>query len=113
MGHSILNSGTTSFFNQLCSYFKNLLGRYKEIIISPVAKKANSPKSYVFIYLKLLDSIAKKLRPIIFKDLYVVANPSIVNMLERSTIIPKDFIFIAREPKIPIIGSDKKMLTII
>ena len=53
----------------LFSYFKNLLEKYKNIIISPIAKNPNKARLCGLINQKLLDSIAKKLSPIIFKDL--------------------------------------------
>ncbi len=60
--------------------------------------------------LKLLASIAKKLRPTIFKDLKALANPNMVKIVDRRTVIPKDLILMARAPKIPIIGRASKML---
>ena len=99
--------------NYLLSYFKNLLEKYKNIIISPIAKNSNKARSCGLINLKLLDSIAKKLSPIIFKDLQAVAKPNIVKIIDRRTIIPKDFIFIDKAQKIPIRGRDKNMLRIV
>ena len=99
--------------NHLLSYFKNLLEKYKNIIISPIAKNPNKARSCGLINLKLFDSIAKKLSPIIFKDLQAVAKPNIVKIIDRRTIIPKDFIFIDKAPKIPIRGRDKNMLRIV
>lgn len=101
------------FKNYLFSYFKNLLERYRHRMHSPRAKRANNPRSCGFIYLKLLDSMAKKLRPIIFKDLKVVANPRMVKALDKRTMIPKDLILMARAPKIPTIGRANKMLRLI
>lgn len=86
---------------------------YKNVINSTIAKRDSNFKSFVFINLKLLDSIAKKLRPIIFSCLYAVINPNIVKILDKSTVIPNDFIFIAIAPKSAIIGIDKNMLMII
>ena len=87
-----------------------MLERYRNIINSIAAKRVSKPKSCAFIYLKLLASIAKKLSPTSFKDLNAVANPNIVKMLDKRTVIPKDFILMASDPKIPIIGRANNML---
>ena len=77
---------------------------------SPRAKALSKTKSCGFMNLKLLASIAKKLRPTIFKDLKALANPNMVKIVDRRTVIPKDLILMARAPKIPIIGRASKML---
>ena len=89
----------------MVSYFKNLFDRYRNIINSPTAYSVNSIISCEFIYLKWFDSIERKLRPIIFIDLYAVANPNIVKTVDNSTVIPKDFILMASASNIPITGS--------
>lgn len=77
---------------------------------SPRAKTLSKTKSCGFMNLKLLASIAKKLRPTIFKDLKALAKPNMVNIVDKSTMIPKDLILMERAPKIPIIGRASKML---
>lgn len=77
---------------------------------SPRAKALSKTKSCGFMNLKLLASIAKKLRPTIFKDLKALAKPNMVKIVDKSTIIPKDLILMERAPKIPIIGRASKML---
>ena len=98
------------FKNHLFSYFKNLFDSHKNPSNSTRAKTNNKTKSCGFMNLKLLDSIAKKLSPTIFKDLKALAKPNMVKIVDKSTMIPKDLILMARAPKIPIIGRANKIL---